>query len=321
MSLIKDLLRPIARSYTRLRWKYNAFVWREKVIKPGNAISDKQYFIIRRREPNVGLFSYYITVLGNIKYALMKNYHPVVDMKNYPNTYLKKEDVGHENSWEYFFEQPNGNSLCEAYKCRKVILSSGEQPSDRPDTKMKNLCFTEGSEAIQQWRKIARLVPLSKKANNTCKEAYDKIIKPGDYVMGLAYRSTDYAKLKPLGHPIQPSMEQLIEQAKLMFDKKKVNKIFVSTDDPEFINVVKKEFGDIVVSNERSYVQYKGGLITEYNNEEDDSKIIQGMEYLATIYILSQCNIIIAGRNSGTLGAMLLSDGFDDSYFFDLGEY
>lgn len=39
---------------------------------------------------------------------------PVVDMQTFTNIYLRKDEVGHVNSWEYFFEQPAGIRLDEA---------------------------------------------------------------------------------------------------------------------------------------------------------------------------------------------------------------
>ena len=46
-----------------------------------------------------------------------------------------------------------------------------------------------------------------------------------------------------------------------------------------------------------------------------------GQAYLKAIYDLSRCNGILAGRTSGTVGAKLLSSGFEYEHYYDLGYY
>lgn len=72
--------------------------------------SKTTYYIIRCPRSG-GLFNTYNQVAGHIRYALSKKYLPVVDMKNYPNSYLAPEKLGKENAWEYYFEQPLGIEL------------------------------------------------------------------------------------------------------------------------------------------------------------------------------------------------------------------
>ena len=62
--------------------------------------------------------------------------------------------------------------------------------------------------------------------------------------------------------------------------------------------------------------------ITSVISEAKENDIYtRGLNYLITILILAKCNCIVAGRTSGTVGAALLTDGWEYSYFFDLGYY
>ena len=90
-------------------------------IFPSHA-ADRIPYIIRRHDPYVGLFSYFITILGGIAYADQNGYTPVVDMKNYPNAYLYDSEVKHVNAWEYYFTQPTSLSLEDALSCKKYII-------------------------------------------------------------------------------------------------------------------------------------------------------------------------------------------------------
>ncbi len=80
-----------------------------------NAPGGKTYYIIRRADPMVGLFSNYIVFAGHIRFALANGLLPVIDMRNFPNAYLEPKLLGKENAWEYYFRQPFDISLEEAY--------------------------------------------------------------------------------------------------------------------------------------------------------------------------------------------------------------
>ena len=49
-----------------------------------------------------GLCSYIQTIVAHIDKAVSNNWIPVVDMKNYYNSYLTNDEVGYVNSWEYY---------------------------------------------------------------------------------------------------------------------------------------------------------------------------------------------------------------------------
>ena len=48
---------------------------------------------------------------------------------------------------------------------------------------------------------------------------------------------------------------------------------------------------------------------------------LRGVEYLTTISMSSKSYAFVGGRTSGSVGAMLLSDGCKSTYVFDLGRY
>ena len=57
-------------------------------------------------------------------------------------------------------------------------------------------------------------------------------------------------------------------------------------------------------------------LITEKND-----KYLKGREYLINILLLAKCNCLVAGSVGGTYGALLLSEGYEYQFVFDLGFY
>lgn len=83
----------------------------------------------------------------------------------------------------------------------------------------------------------------------------------------------------------------------------------------------KKRFDNKVIINDKHFHQYSNGLIGDVNDERENDKYYTGLEYLTTIYILSKCTSIIAGRVNGTVIAALMNDGYEYSYYYDLGVY
>ena len=120
---------------------------------------DKTFFVIRRAYCKVGLFSYVMTNMGLVDYALKKGYIPVIDMQNCKNTYLEDDKVGKENAWEYFFKQPCGYGLEDIKNAQNVILSNGLITSETiyPDFRImedKGM-FTYWHELFQKYFKIS----------------------------------------------------------------------------------------------------------------------------------------------------------------------
>lgn len=85
--------------------KSSRFVHKLETHFHKNNITNSEYLLIKRECKNapLGLFAYYITNLAWIEYALRNGYIPVIDMKNYANTFHKENEVGKINTYEYFF--------------------------------------------------------------------------------------------------------------------------------------------------------------------------------------------------------------------------
>ena len=76
--------------------------------------------------------------------------------------------------------------------------------------------------------------------------------------------------------------------------------------------------GGVVIAF-KDYKVRKG--VPEYRISRENDYYLRGKEYLTTIVMLSRADCFIGGRTSGTVGMMLLSDGFEYSYVYNLGRY
>ena len=296
------------------RWK-----WRERRVSYGNENPNKTFFVVRRASCKVGLFSLVMTNMGLVEYAISKGYIPVIDMQNTSNTYLEPEQVGNVNAWEFYFNQPMGYGLEDIAKSKNVILSNGiiSQYNDYPD-----IHIVDDKQQLLRWREVfQRYFSINNSMLNIFRVEKQKLFGE-NRILGVLARGTDYINLKPRNHPIQPTVSQIIEKTEEVMDKYRCTYIFLATEDQEIFNDVKRYFGDKLLALDMTrYVTLGKQNINDMCSERNNDKYLKGREYLLSIWLLSQCNCLVAGNVGGTHGALLMSPGYDYSYVFDLGLY
>ncbi len=294
--------------------------WEEHRKSFGRENPDKTFYVIRRRDLYCGLFSLFITNLQRIDDALKMGYIPVVDMQNDFNIYLSEEKLGKENAWEYYFKQPCGYRLEDIKDSRHVIIGSGAVPQMFPYLDVDFLLGKTGE--MEHWRKLVKkYIVLSAKAEETVNREYRRLFSEGDKVLGVKCRGTDYAKEKPKNHPIQPTPFQAVNKAEEIFRQQHCDKVFLATEDAAFYNIFADRFGDRLITNKASYAEYHGGSTGKEEYEREGGGYAAGMEYLVTTMLLAKCDCLCAGCVSATVGALLLTEGYEYTYLFDLGIY
>lgn len=99
-----------------VREKYSQMMFARKMNKKtlaelerktfGDLNKDKSFYVVRTdNTQRWGVFSTYLFVLSNVKYAVDHGWIPVVDYKNYFLVGLQNEESrGKENAWNYYFE-------------------------------------------------------------------------------------------------------------------------------------------------------------------------------------------------------------------------
>lgn len=306
------------------RWRKRNFQKNVIVADKGQGYlnKDKKIAILHWDNPGAGLFAYYTQMLGLLAYAGAHDYVPVVDMKNYPNPYLMKEEIGKMNAWEFFWDQPGGISLEEAIQSAHLFSNNGKGASYFPSL---NIYALKDKKEIRYWRNAAKkYICLKKDVWQECEERYRELIGEGEKVLGVLCRGTDYINQKPSGHPVQPVVETVIEKTEKVLEEYGCTKIFLATEDYGFAEKFRLKFGETVVMNQKSFVDYdpqNKRWINDYVGCIKETRREEGIDYLKTIYILSKCSCLVAGRTSGSLGAYIMSEGYEYTYFWDLGEY
>lgn len=294
--------------------------WQEHKKCLGKENADKTFYIIRRRDWYCGLFSLFLTNLQRIDIALKSGYIPVVDMQSDFNIYLSEDKVGKENAWEYYFEQPCGYSLKDINRSKNVIIGSGAVPKMFPYLDISFLYGETGE--LEYWRNLVRdYVKVNNEVMERLESRYHELFPVNAKVLGVICRGTDYTNGKPKNHPVQPSVTQIICKVEEIMKEIECDKIFLATEDERYYNALKSRFNDKIITNTQKYIKYQSGAIGKLLYEDNNSNYENGMEYLITILLLSKCNYLCGSCVSGTVGALLLTKGFEYTYLFDLGIY
>lgn len=290
------------------------FDFRKK--KKNNIVAE--YGLIRRNSEKCGLFSYFITAMGGINYCIENNLKPVVDM-NYGNNMYKIKDE--DNSWEFFFEQPYPLQLKDIDDYDTAMIVKCEEIDKRPKLDMD---FFTNEIAVDYWRKFTRkYIHLSQTAKLYYK-IFEKEYLPEEIrrqTIGVLARGTDYTNLKPLGHPVQPTFEELRDKTIELMDRNACQYIFLVTEDLAMQSRFEEQFEKQIIIPKTKRFSDTGSKYLAEIKVVDEELLKNAYDYLSSIILLSKCKCLVAGRTSGTVGAYIFSEGFDEVYLFNKGKY
>lgn len=298
---------------------YTKWKWRERKVSYGNENPEKTFFVIRRASCKVGLFSSVMTNMGLVDYAVKKGYIPVIDMQNASNTYLEPEQVGKMNAWDFYFNQPMGYGLEDIAASKNIILSNGliTKKNDYPDMRI-----VDDEKLLLRWREVfGKYFSINDALFEEFRTEKQKLFGE-NRVLGVLARGTDYINLKPKNHPIQPTAIQIAGKAAEVMEQYQCTYIFLATEDQSIFHAVKEQFGDKLLAMETTRYTTSGSQnINDMCSGREADRYLKGKEYLLSVWLLSQCNCLVAGNVGGTHGALLMSPGYEYSYVFDLGLY
>lgn len=296
--------------------QFNDWRWRERLVHCGNAYPDKTFYVIRRHASRAGLFSFAMTNLAAIVEASDKGYVPVVDMQNSINPMIDANEVGSVNGWDRFFRQPCGYTLDDIAHAQNVILGSINPPAQYPDYEMLS-----DPTALKRWRDACHQYLRVNDGIRLAANAYIQQELGHARTLGVLCRGTDYTRQRPHQHPVQPDIEQVIDECRKAIQSGGYERIYLATEDMGFWEAMNTAFPEMICSYQtHRYVTTAGQNINDLGNAGWNAAD-RNREYLTSIVILSQCNALVAGAAGGTYGALLMSDGYEYQHVFQLGLY
>lgn len=351
--------KPLTKPVRKLRaWRYEK-KWAKRGVCRGRMNPDKTFYVIRSRIDTWGLIACYNHVLGHIKLALEQGYIPVVDMRNYPNTYLDPKKLHKENSWEYYFYQPTEYSLEEAYRSRHVILMDGMPPKEAHPRGQGKLyldyfdrkagessvsdivsCVTDHDGGVTRVnQEVSRTEPekeirynnriirehmrIRGEAAEHIEKQYKKLFLKGERVLGVLCRGTDISLRRPSGHSVMPRTEEMIGRAERLMEQWGCTRIFLTTEERAAVEQFREAFGERVFFTECArYGDTGDKLLADIQFDRKDDRYLRGLEYLTNIALLSRCDCLLGVYVGGTTGALEMNGGaYEHVEIMDLGVY
>lgn len=298
---------------------YDYFLYPENRKKIENHSNyNKVVYIIRPRNNTVeGLMSLLLNATRHLDYVDKKEYIPYFDFGSLKTQYSDEKGT---NIWEYYFKQ-GPITINEINRSNRIVFCG----LSKTRTSLFDFDNWTKKEQIERSRYLFnKYIVLNEKTKNYIEKEVSKIdIKT---TLGLYIRGTDYTKMKPIGHPIQPKVEDMFNKAEEYMEKYSLKKVFLVTEDYDIYKKASIFFGEkLIVASFDSFIKnYKGNNYlsnSEEINEICENKYTRGLNYLTKIVILSKLDYLIAGNTCGSWAASAFSKGFKDHYIFNLGNY
>lgn len=297
---------PVRKLYGKIRGIGIAWKIRERVIrnKEGQKKSANIY-IIWRPNDGTGFFYIFNHILSHIIYADKKGYIPVIDMENYSSNYNEEEPInGTMNCWEYYFLQPSGVDLKEAYSSSRYILSSGR-------IKWNGI---PGYNQIFHKEEILALTPYLEKyihiRPEILKEIEEITSSWPERVLGVHMRGTDMYTFPD--HPHPPELEQFEEKIAAFLSEygSGGGQVLLCTDEERMLTYMQERFGDAIICT-NAYRSTDGCAIHTNISEgiREHHRYLLGKEVLKDALLLASCSDLICGYSNVANAAMMFNRG------------
>lgn len=280
----------------------------------------RKYCLIRRNDGVPGIASHIITNLGQIALSLNNGYIPVIDTVNADNVFTSLSKAYGQNAWELYFRQPMGEDLEAGMSGSEVKRLEGI-PAFMPNYQMDSLM---NPAFMAFWRGMMKTyMPFSDELTGKIESIAVRLpFGSGKRILGVLCRGTDYTNIRPYNHPVQPSLEVVLAKTDEFMERYQCQYCYLATEDREIRNAFQSRLGDKLLTTQEIY--YESDLKDTINQTNIDCHIDiheKNMEYLTALALLSRCTCLIGGRTSGTVATLLLSQGFEATYLWDLGRY
>lgn len=280
-------------------------------------IKKQQKMIIKNGIWNyqVANFCFVKDMLSVILWCLDCGYIPLVDIYPSNSSYYTAKN----RLWDLFYEQPLEGEINTANLNVKEcpIRESSLRARFNDVYDMKKVVF---------WNKMLSLL-VKYNPDTQCYIEKENHLIENKRVIGCVLRSTDYVKLRPAGHPIQPSLEETFDKLHSVMDKYKMEYVYLATEDHLIADAFKKEFPNCVIENKRYYFNEKYDenaldMISQVHFKRDNDDYLKMLEYISSINIVSRCDCLVTGLSGGSEMAIYRNGNqYKYMFVFDKGVY
>ena len=271
---------------------------------------------------NCGFFTYYINYLGCFITSISSQRIPIIDFDSFPNIFNNSAEkkTTDNSTWEQFFKHPYDLTYQTVMKNAKIIeIENCTNNNMVPNFKE----IYSNKYAINFYHDVSRFfLPIKDEIIEESEKMIQKLFHHSKNVLGVLARGTDIVTMKPSGYPIPPTAETMINDVEKFDLINKYDFIFLVTEDNKIRNKFLEAF-----KTKLKFIELNNTIVYNYEGKEflSNNKNVQNFEYqknyLINIIILSRCIDIVSARTYGSAAAVILSNGFRNSFFYNLGQY
>lgn len=260
----------------------------------GQKNPSKIFYVIWLDHRGSGFFSNFSSVLCHLKIAKENSLIPVIDFQNFPTLYNEKSKINQTaNSWEYYFTPVSQSTLQEVYQSKHVFFSSGLYPRGM------SYSITENPGLYQIFQKNISLQPdvKAKIASFTGKINFNQ-------ALGIHFRGQEqkYAT----GHSFPPTEAQMFRYTDAIMAKYHLNKIFLVTEDSEYLKIFIRRYGDQVIYSD----MFRTHGVNAYKlRPRPNHMYLLGREVLVDAYLLARCRGLLCGDSNVSEIARFINHG------------
>lgn len=317
--------RPLYNLHEVVGWVWMLWVWqvRYRLLRRVRSVSpvarrtaEAKYLVIRINHHGAGFFAYFTFALNQLMYAERHGLKAVVDFGSYsatgPNPYF---DAAHgDNLWDYFFEPVDGVTYSEV----QAMVADPDHPlgpADLTSLSSEDLWFMHQYDPQSLFgypygfyrykiRYDAAWFERNRREANRLIEKYVRIKRnvleevngfvernmAGRPVIGVHARGTDKgaAGCMPALRDIVPP-EEYIPEIDAYLSSHPGGRIFVATDQRQYIEFFREHYGDIVLS-------YDALRSTDHRAPfelETAGNYRKGWDVLVDALLLSRCDFLL----------------------------
>ncbi len=282
----------------------------------------KTFYVIRTNNTqHWGVFSTYLFVLSNVKYAIEHGWIPVVDYMNYFLDGLQDAGRrGKENAWNYYFEDIVPEfSLEEVYQSKNVILGPlrGQPYGSISWSSVIDIYDTK----YQIYNQLAsKYLRVQTSILNEVDASYQKLFPQEERILGVGIRAgaywgsvTGHESWK--NHPKGVSAERCVESIRNYMKQYQYKFFFLSCEDNYYVNTIKREMGDRCLCIDRPRVNFfndigePNSIDKVYFRGKDYGIQQKNNDYIKEILLLTKCHSLVLTAGGGNTATFFLKDG------------
>lgn len=245
---------------------------------------------------------------------------PVVEFVKDTTLYQEKEEyLGTSNVFDYYFEQPGGISLKEAYQSKHVFICHDYNFAMGADKLCKqkgpfNENYTIDEDYIEKAGKVAgRNLRLNESAQHIISTSRSRIWPHGEArILGVHIRGTDF-RLHWEHHPNALSPEDFFQTIDEALEHGFTH-IFLATDDSGYVRQFQDKYGQKLIYYHDVHREEGTQNIAFVQTHREHDHYLNGLEVIRDIYTLAACDGLVAGLSHVSITARLVKAGNGKGY-------